>query len=75
MVVYTLREVGLQSIYRRCRFWQKNIFSDEAHFELGGYVKTSKIVAFGAQKTRTRTLKNRSTQNESMSGAAFGPEA
>ena len=32
-------KVGLRSTYRRCRFWQtKNIFSDEAHFELGGYV-------------------------------------
>ena len=42
MVVYTLEqrwEVGLRSTYRRCRFWQKKIiFSDEAHFDLGGYV-------------------------------------
>ena len=45
MVVCTLEqlwEVGLQSTYRRCRFWQKKkkkiIFSDEAHFDPGGYV-------------------------------------
>ena len=42
MVVYKLEqswELGLRSTYRRCRFWQKkkNIFSDEAHFDLGGY--------------------------------------
>ena len=36
---------------------------------------TSKIGAFGAQKTRTHTLKSRRTQNESLFGADFGPEA
>ena len=35
---------------------------------------TSKIVAFGAQKTRTHTLKSRRTQNELLFGADFGPE-
>ena len=38
-------------------------------------MKTCKIVAFGAQKTRTHTLKSRRTQNESLFGADFGPEA
>ena len=43
MDVHTLEqcwEVGLRSIYRRCRFCQnkKIIFWDEAHFDLGGYV-------------------------------------
>ena len=41
MVVYTLEqrwEIGLRSTYRRGRFRQKKIFSDEAHFDLGGYV-------------------------------------
>ena len=33
------------------------------------------IVAFGAQKTYTHTLKSRRTQNESLFGANFGPEA
>ena len=32
-------EVCLRATYRRYRFWQKKIFfSDEAHFDLGGYV-------------------------------------
>ena len=35
-------------------------------------MQTSKIVAFGAQKTRSHTLK---TQNESLFGADFDPEA
>ena len=38
--------------------------------------QASKIVAFGAQKTRTQTLKSRSTQNELLFGGVdFGPEA
>ena len=45
----------------------------KAHFDLGGYI--SKIVAFGAQKTRTHALKSRRTQNESLFGTDFGPEA
>ena len=36
---------------------KKIVFSDKAHFDLGGYV--SKIVAFGAH-----TLNSRRTQNE-----------
>ena len=49
---------------------KKIIFSDEANFDTGG-----KIVALGAQKTRTHTLKIRCTQNESLLGADFRPEA
>ena len=30
--------MDLRSTYRRCRFWQKIIYSDEAHFDFGGYV-------------------------------------
>ena len=66
MVVYTLEQcwqVGLRSTY----------FSDEAYFDLDVYV--NKIVAFGAQKTRTHTLKSQCIQNESLFGADFGPEA
>ena len=37
-------------------------------------MQTSKIVAFGAQKSRTLTLKSRRTQNESLFGADFGPD-
>ena len=38
---------------------------------------TSKIVAFGAEKTHTRThtLKDRHTQNELLFGVDFGQEA
>ena len=38
-------------------------------------MSTSKIFAFGAQKTLTHTLKSRRTQNESLFGEDFGPEA
>ena len=38
-------------------------------------METSKIVPFGAQKTRTHTLKSRRTQNETLFGAEFGLEA
>ena len=51
------------------------MFPDEAHFDLGGYVNTSQIVAFGVQKARTHTLKSRRTQRESLFGVDFGPEA
>ena len=37
-------------------------------------MSTSKFVAFGAQKTRTHTLKSRRTQNESLFTADFSPE-
>ena len=53
---------------------KKIIFSDEAHFDLKRHVN-KKIVAFGALKTRTHTLKSRHIQNESLFGADFGPEA
>ena len=48
---------------------KKVIFSDETHFDLGGYV------VFGAQETRMHTLKSRRTQNESLFGTDFGSEA
>ena len=41
MVVYTLGQVGLRSTYEDADFGKKNIFSDEAHFDLGGYVNKS----------------------------------
>ena len=34
-----------------------------------------KLILIFALKTRTHTLKSRRTQNESMFGADFGPEA
>ena len=41
---------------------------------LAGMLK-SKIVAFEAQKIRTHILKSQRTQNESLLGANFSPEA
>ena len=38
-------------------------------------IYVNKIVTFGAQKTRKQTLKSRRTQNESLFGTDFGPEA
>ena len=32
-----------------CRFWQKNIFSDEAHFDLGGYVNKQNYHIWGTE--------------------------
>ena len=60
MVVYTLEqrwEVGLQSIYKRCRFWQKKSSFQMKLILILAVNQTSKIVAFGAQKTRRHTLK------------------
>ena len=37
-------------------------------------MKPSKIVAFGAQKTLSHTLKRQRIQNESLFGVDFGPE-
>ena len=63
-----LKKAGIDRLTEDADFWQKKtIFSDEAHFDLGG------IVAFGAQKIRTHTLKSRRNQNESLFGAHFGP--
>ena len=44
---------------------KKIIFSDEAHFDLGGNVN-KKNCRIWAQKTRTHTLKSRRTQNDSL---------
>ena len=70
MVVYTLEQRCEILRHYFCRFCQKKIiFSDEAHFDPGGYV--NKILVFGAQKTHTYTLKSRRTQNESLFGFGF----
>ena len=42
--------MGLRSTYRRCRFCQKIIFSDEAHFDLGGYVNKQNCRIWGTEK-------------------------
>ena len=50
MVVYTLEQCWEILRYRRCRFWQKkNIFSDEPHFEFGGYVSKQNFCLWGTE--------------------------
>ena len=48
---------------------KKIIFSAEVHYDLGGCGYVNK------QNCRTHTLNSRRTQNESLFGADFGPEA
>ena len=52
-----------------CKYWVRHL---TLFFQL---VLFREIVAFGAQKTHTHTLQSRRTQNESLFGADFGPEA
>ena len=51
-------------------FGKKIIYSDEAHFDLGGYVNKQNC-RIRAQKTRWKAMYN--TQNVSLFGADFGP--
>ena len=72
MVVYTLEQCFAKWFCERLTedadFGKKKIiFSNEAHFDLGRQAKLS--------KTRPHTLKSRRTQNESLFGADFVPEA
>ena len=69
MVVYTLeqrweilRQIDLQKLPILAK---KIIFSDEAHFDLGGYVNKQNCRIWGTE-TPTHTLKSRRTQNESL---------
>ena len=40
--------------YRRCRFWQKKIiFSNEAHFDLGGYANKQNCLIWGTENPHT----------------------
>ena len=65
--------MGLQSTYRRCRFWQKKIiFSDEAHFDLGGYVNKQNCRISGTENPHAY-IEKPTHQNESLFGADFGP--
>ena len=41
--------MGLRSTYKR--FWQKNNLSDEAHFDLGGYVNKQNCSIWGTENT------------------------
>ena len=55
-------------------FGKKSSFQLKAILILA-VMSTSKIIAFGAQKTRKHILKSRRTQNEPVFDADFGPEA
>ena len=58
MVVYMLEqcwEVDLRSTYRRCRFLAKKfIFSDEAHFDFGGYVNKQNCRMWGTENPHSQ---------------------
>ena len=60
MVMYTLEQrwqMGLRSTYRICRFWQKKIiFSDEAHFELVGYVNKQNCCIWGIENPHPKRV-------------------
>ena len=56
-------------------FGKKKItFSDEVHFDLGGYVNKQNCPIWGTE-TRRHTLKIRRIQNGSPFGANFSPKA
>ena len=50
------------------------IFSDEAHFDLGGYVTMQNCRIWGTENPHSY-IKSRRTQNESLFVADFDPEA
>ena len=55
---------------------EKIIFSDETHFDLGGYVNKQNCCIWGTENPHAYIEKtHRLTQNESLFGADFGPEA
>ena len=49
------------------------IFSDEAHFDLGGYVNKENFRIWGIENAHAYT--SRRTENDSLFDAHFGPEA
>ena len=53
---------------------KKIIFSDEAHFDVGGYVNKQNCRICGTENP-LGTLKSRCTQNESLFVADLGAEA
>ena len=80
MVVYTLEqrwEILQQIVLQKIPVFAKIkiIFSDEAHFDLGGYVNKQNYRILGTENPHIHTLKIRRTQNELLFVADFGPEA
>ena len=75
--VYAWTTLGNIATWRMIEWMMrmKIIFSDEAHFHLGGYVNSQNCRLWGTKKTRTHSFKSRHTQNESLFVADFGPES
>ena len=70
MVAYTLEQRWeILRHYFENYHNKKIIFSDEAHFDLRGYVKSNCRI-WGTENPHVRRI-----QNESLFGADFGPEA
>ena len=78
MIVYTLEQRwpkwACARLTKNADLRIKSYFQMRLILILAG-MQTSKIVPFGAQKTRTYTLKSRRTQKESLFGTEFGSEA
>ena len=66
-----MRQIDLQKMLILAK---KIIFSDEIHFDLGGYVNKQNYHVWGTERAGY-TLKSRRTQNESLFSADFAPEA
>ena len=76
MVVYTLEQRWEILRHYFLQFWQKkSSFQMKLILIFAVTNSHNQIVEFGAQKTRTHTLKSQRTQSESLFGADFGPEA
>ena len=76
MVVYTLKQRW--EILRQIDFGdfgkKKITFSDEAHFDLGGYVNKQNCRIWGTENPHAYN-EIRRIQNQSLFGEDFGPEA
>ena len=64
MVVYTLEQCACNRLAKDADLGKKKkkiIFSDEAHFDLGGYVNKQNCRIWGTENPHTHTLKSRRT--------------
>ena len=69
--MYTLE----QRWYKRTDFGKKKvIFSDEAHFDVGGYVYKKNCRIWGTENPHAY-IEKPTHPNESLFGEDFGPEA
>ena len=70
MVVYTLENLDLQKILAK----KKIIFSDEAHFDLGGYVNKQNCRIWGTENPHAYIEKPTHPKQVTLFGADFVPE-